>query len=72
MIPTVTYVSWAPIGAPFVVKARLRLMLQGVDFAPHRFEWNGVVAESFTGAASAVQQYAFESPASHGHVNDPG
>lgn len=47
MIPTVTYLSWAPNGAPFVVKARLRLVPQGIDFAPRRFTWNGVVAESF-------------------------
>jgi hypothetical protein len=48
MIPTVTYVSWAPAGDPFVVKARLRLVPQGVDFAPRHFNWNGVVAESFS------------------------
>jgi len=47
MIPTVTYLSWAPNAVPFVVKARLRFVLQGIDFAPRRFNWNGVVAESF-------------------------
>ncbi|MES2098086.1 MAG: hypothetical protein V4459_15145 [Pseudomonadota bacterium] len=47
MIPTVTYVSWARDGVRFVVKARLRLALQSVDFEPRRFVWNDVAAESF-------------------------
>ena len=47
MIPTVSYVAWARNGVPFVVKARLRLALQGVEFARRRFEWNDVVAETF-------------------------
>ena len=47
MIPTVTYVSWAPSGTPFVVKARLRLVPRTFDFVPRLFSWNGVVAESF-------------------------
>ncbi len=47
MIPTVTYVSWAINGTPFIVKARLRLALQGVGFVPRRFTSNEVVAESF-------------------------
>lgn len=47
MIPTVTYVSWAREGVRFVVKARLRLALQGAVFSARRFEWNDVVAESF-------------------------
>ena len=47
MIPTVTYVSWASNGVPFIVKARLRFAPQGTDFAPRRFDWNKVTAESF-------------------------
>jgi hypothetical protein len=47
MVPTVSYVAWARDGVRFVVKARLRLALQSVEFAPRRFEWNEVVAESF-------------------------
>lgn len=46
-IPTVSYVSWERDGVPFVVKSRLRLALRGVDFVPRRFEWKGIIAESF-------------------------
>jgi hypothetical protein len=72
MIPTVSYVSWDRGGRQTVVKARLRFTPQGIDFAPRRFAWNGIVAESFLLETVQQSPRAFIESALNGRLTSPG
>ncbi|WP_295497588.1 hypothetical protein [Sphingorhabdus sp. EL138] len=71
MVPTVAYVSWTRQGRQIVVKARLRLTLQGLDVAYRRFEWNGVIAETFPLAQIEKSQREFIEDILKGNLNSP-